>query len=199
MCVYKETITHPHIQYIVFIILTPLNEYHSDDDIFQLNSYNVFCLFFLLPESSFFVSASSRTPSVTFGDSFDLQCIVKSRHSPGIPASVTWRFQPSEGASELRDVVTFTRDGTLQWGEQTLGLGTRTSVDRTRNNTNFRLSVTRAGRKESGTYQCAAILYRRNYDGTWKIIANRTSNLLGINVLQPGLLLSDGSAARRRG
>ncbi|KAK2850223.1 hypothetical protein Q7C36_009006 [Tachysurus vachellii] len=136
-------------------------------------------------ESSFFVSASSRTPSVTFGDSFDLQCIVKSRHSPGIPASVTWRFQPSEGASELRDVVTFTRDGTLQWGEQTLGLGTRTSVDRTRNNTNFRLSVTRAGRKESGTYQCAAILYRRNYDGTWKIIANRTSNLLGINVLQP--------------
>ncbi|KAM9486934.1 immunoglobulin superfamily member 3 isoform 1-T2 [Clarias gariepinus] len=136
-------------------------------------------------ESSFFVSASSRTPSVTFGDSFDLQCIVKSRHSPSIPASVTWRFQPVEGGSELRDVVTFTRDGTLQWGEQTLGLGTRTSVDRTRNNTNFRLSVTRAGRKESGTYQCAAILYRRNYDGTWKIVANRTSNLLGISVLQP--------------
>ncbi|KAI5106979.1 immunoglobulin superfamily member 3 precursor, partial [Silurus meridionalis] len=136
-------------------------------------------------ESSFFVSASSRTPSVTFGDSFDLQCIVKSRHSPSIPASVTWRFQPSEGGSELRDVVTFTHHGTLQWGEQTLGLGTRTSVDRTRNNTNFRLSVTRAGRKESGTYQCAAVLYRRNYDGTWKVIANHTSNLLGISVLQP--------------
>ncbi|KAG7331323.1 hypothetical protein KOW79_005292 [Hemibagrus wyckioides] len=136
-------------------------------------------------ESSFFVSASSRTPSVTFGDSFDLQCIVKSRHNPSIPTSVTWRFQPAEGGSELRDVVTFTRDGTLQWGEQVLGLGTRTSVDRTRNNTNFRLSVTRAGRKESGVYQCAAVLYRRNYNGTWKIIANRTSNLLGINVLQP--------------
>ncbi|KAK3543418.1 hypothetical protein QTP70_020440, partial [Hemibagrus guttatus] len=136
-------------------------------------------------ESSFFVSASSRTPSVTFGDSFDLQCIVKSRHSPSIPTSVTWRFHPAEGGSELRDVVTFTRDGTLQWGEQVLGLGTRTSVDRTRNNTNFRLSVTRAGRKESGMYQCAAVLYRRNYDGSWKIIANRTSNLLGINVLQP--------------
>ncbi|XP_060785555.1 immunoglobulin superfamily member 3 isoform X2 [Neoarius graeffei] len=135
--------------------------------------------------SSFFVLASSRTPSVTFGDSFDLQCIVKSRHSPSIPASVTWRFTPVEGGSELRDVVTFTRDGTLQWGEQTLGLGTRTSVDRTGNNTNFRLSVTRAGRKESGTYQCAAALYRRNYNGTWKIIANKTSNLLGISVVQP--------------
>lgn len=155
------------------------------------------CVFFPLPESSFFVAASSRTPSVTFGDSFDLQCLVKSRHSPSIPASVTWRFQPGEGGTELRDVVTFTRDGTLQWGEQTLGLGTRTSVDRTRNNTNFRLSITQAGRKESGTYQCVAVLYRRNYDGTWKIIANRTSNLLGISVVQPGLFLSHASAARR--
>ncbi|XP_036417875.1 immunoglobulin superfamily member 3 isoform X1 [Colossoma macropomum] len=136
-------------------------------------------------ESSFFVSASSRTPSVTFGDSFDLQCIVKSRHNPSVPASVTWRFQAAEGDGEFRDVVTFTRDGTLQWGEQLLGLGTRTSVDRTRSNTNFRLSVTQAGRKEAGTYQCAAVLYRRNYDGTWKTIANRTSNLLGISVLQP--------------
>ncbi|XP_030643447.1 immunoglobulin superfamily member 3 [Chanos chanos] len=136
-------------------------------------------------ESSFFVSASSRTPSVTFGDSFDLQCIVKPRHNPSVPASVTWRFQPAEGDGEFRDLVTFTRDGTLQWGEQLLGLGTRTMVDRTPTNTNFRLSVTRAGRKEAGTYQCAARLYRRNYDGTWTTVANRTSNLLGISVLQP--------------
>uniref|UniRef100_A0A8B9LRF7 Immunoglobulin superfamily member 3 n=1 Tax=Astyanax mexicanus TaxID=7994 RepID=A0A8B9LRF7_ASTMX len=136
-------------------------------------------------ESSFFVSASSRTPSVTFGDSFDLQCIVKSRHNPSVPASVTWRFQAAEGDGEFRDVVTFTRDGTLQWGEKTLGLGTRTSVDRTSSNTNFRLSVTHAGRKEAGKYLCAAVLYRRNYDGTWKTIANRTSNQLGISVLQP--------------
>ncbi|XP_065105081.1 immunoglobulin superfamily member 3 [Paramisgurnus dabryanus] len=136
-------------------------------------------------ESVFFVSASSRTPSVTFGDSFDLQCIVKPRHNPNVPASVTWRFQPAEGDGEFRDLVTFTRDGTLQWGEQLLGLGTRTTVDRTATNTNFRLSVTRAGRKEAGTYQCAALLYRRSYDGNWSTVANRTSNLLGISVLQP--------------
>uniref|UniRef100_W5LBK1 Immunoglobulin superfamily member 3 n=1 Tax=Astyanax mexicanus TaxID=7994 RepID=W5LBK1_ASTMX len=142
-------------------------------------------------ESSFFVSASSRTPSVTFGDSFDLQCIVKSRHNPSVPASVTWRFQAAEGDGEFRDVVTFTRDGTLQWGEKTLGLGTRTSVDRTSSNTNFRLSVTHAGRKEAGKYLCAAVLYRRNYDGTWRTIANRTSNQLGISVLQPGELCSN--------
>uniref|UniRef100_A0A8C1USE3 Immunoglobulin superfamily member 3 n=1 Tax=Cyprinus carpio TaxID=7962 RepID=A0A8C1USE3_CYPCA len=136
-------------------------------------------------ESFFFVSASSRTPSVTFGDSFDLQCIVKPRHNPNVPAAVTWRFLPAEGDGEFRDLVTFTRDGTLQWGDQLLGLGTRTTVDRTPTNTNFRLSITRAGRKEAGTYQCAALLYRKNYDGTWSTVANRTSNPLGISVLQP--------------
>lgn len=143
------------------------------------------------------VSASSRTPSVIFGDSFDLQCLVKPRHNPRVPASVTWRFMPTSSGSageggeggtvgEFRDLVTFTREGTLQWGEQLLGLGTRTTVDRSHANTNFRLSVTRAGRKEAGTYQCSALLWRRNYDNTWSKVANRTSNLLGISVLQPG-------------
>ncbi|XP_028847955.1 immunoglobulin superfamily member 3 isoform X2 [Denticeps clupeoides] len=136
-------------------------------------------------ESSFFVSASSRTPSVTFGDSFDLQCIVKPRHNPNVPASVTWRFQQAGGDGHFRDLVTFTRSGTLRWGEQLLGLGTRTTVDHSAANTNFRLSVTQAGRKEAGTYQCVAVLYRRNYDATWAEVANRTSNLLGISVLQP--------------
>lgn len=138
------------------------------------------------------VSASSRTPSVTFGDSFDLLCIVKPRHNPRVPTSVTWRFMPAvgggddEGRGGFKDLVTFTREGTLQWGEQLLGLGTRTTVDRSHSNTNFRLSVTRAGRREAGKYQCTAVLWRRNYDNTWSRVSNRTSNLLGISVLQPG-------------
>ncbi|XP_018558583.1 immunoglobulin superfamily member 3 [Lates calcarifer] len=142
-------------------------------------------------ESSFMVSASSRTPSVTFGDSFDLLCLVKPRHNPRVPTSVTWRFMPAgadadgEDQGEFKDLVTFTREGTLQWGEQLLGLGTRTTVDRSHSNTNFRLSVTRAGRREAGKYQCTAILWRRNYDNSWSKVANRTSNLLGISVLQP--------------
>ncbi|KAK1797918.1 hypothetical protein P4O66_007968, partial [Electrophorus voltai] len=137
-------------------------------------------------ESSFFVSASSRTPSVTFGDSFDLQCLVKARPSPSVPASVTWRFQPAEGGGgEPRDVVTVTHEGTLRWGESALGAGARTSVERTANTTNFRLSVGGAGRRQAGTYQCSAALHRRNYDGTWRTVANRTSNLLGISVVQP--------------
>ncbi|KAM4731995.1 immunoglobulin superfamily member 3 isoform 2-T2 [Anableps anableps] len=142
-------------------------------------------------ESSFMVSASSRTPSITFGDSFDLLCLVKPRHNPRVPTSVTWRFMPSgtraedEDQGEFKDLVTFTREGTLQWGEQLLGLGTRTTVDRSHSNTNFRLSVTRAGRREAGKYQCTAILWRKNYDNSWSRVANRTSNLLGISVLQP--------------
>ncbi|XP_035995108.1 immunoglobulin superfamily member 3 [Fundulus heteroclitus] len=142
-------------------------------------------------ESSFMVSASSRTPSVSFGDSFDLLCLVKPRHNPRVPTSVTWRFMPAgaraddEDQGEFKDLVTFTREGTLQWGEQLLGLGTRTTVDRSHSNTNFRLSVTRAGRREAGKYQCTAILWRRNYDNSWSRVANRTSNLLGISVLQP--------------
>ncbi|XP_073329449.1 immunoglobulin superfamily member 3 [Pagrus major] len=142
-------------------------------------------------ESSFMVSASSRTPSVTFGDSFDLLCLVKPRHNPRVPTSVTWRFMPAsteadgEDQGEFKDLVTFTREGTLQWGEQLLGLGTRTTVDRSHSNTNFRLSVTRAGRREAGKYQCTAVLWRRNYNNSWSRVANRTSNLLGISVLQP--------------
>ncbi|KAG7463648.1 hypothetical protein MATL_G00178860 [Megalops atlanticus] len=141
-------------------------------------------------ESSFFVSASSRTPSVTYGDSFDLQCIVKPRHNPRVPVAVTWRFQPTEGAggeggAEFRDVVTLTREGTLRWGDQPLAASVRASVDRSSTNSNFRLSVTRAGRREGGTYQCSAQLWRRNYDSTWSKVANRTSNLLGINVQKP--------------
>ncbi|XP_028250143.1 immunoglobulin superfamily member 3 [Parambassis ranga] len=142
-------------------------------------------------ESSFMVSASSRTPSITFGDSFDLLCLVKPRHNPRVPTSVTWRFMPAsvetegEDQGDFKDLVTFTREGTLQWGEQLLGLGTRTTVDRSHSNTNFRLSVTRAGRREAGKYQCTAVLWRKNYDNSWSRVANRTSNLLGISVLQP--------------
>lgn len=142
-------------------------------------------------ESSFMVSASSRTPSISFGESFDLLCLVKPRHNPRVPTSVTWRFMPAstraevEDQNDFKDLVTFTREGTLQWGEQLLGLGTRTTVDRSHSNTNFRLSVTRAGRREAGKYQCTAVLWRRNYDNSWSRVANQTSNLLGISVLQP--------------
>ncbi|XP_029114009.1 immunoglobulin superfamily member 3 [Scleropages formosus] len=138
-------------------------------------------------ESSFSVSASSRKPSVTYGDSFDLQCIVKPRHNPRVPAAVTWRFKSSEGAGDapFQDLVTFSHDGTLQWSKASLGMGARTTVDRTGNVSNFRLSISRAGPGESGTYRCLAQLWRRTYNRTWAKVAERTSNPLGINVVKP--------------
>ncbi|KAJ8342276.1 hypothetical protein SKAU_G00322040 [Synaphobranchus kaupii] len=108
-------------------------------------------------ESSFFISASSRTPSVTYGDSFDLQCIVKLHYTPSVPITVTWRFQPQGGGGRVP------RPGNSdEGGHAALG-----------------------GAAEGGTYQCSAQLWRRSYDNTWSKIANRTSNLLGINVLKP--------------
>uniref|UniRef100_W5MZ99 Immunoglobulin superfamily, member 3 n=1 Tax=Lepisosteus oculatus TaxID=7918 RepID=W5MZ99_LEPOC len=135
-------------------------------------------------ESMFSIVASSRTPSVTYNDSFDLQCIVKPRYNRLVPVSVTWRFQPANG-TEFRDLVTFTRDGTLQWGGQLSGFGTRTTIDKSASSSNFRLGVSRASRRESGTYQCSAELWRKNYDGTWARVTNRTSNPLGITVMKP--------------
>ncbi|KAF6715403.1 Immunoglobulin superfamily member 3 [Oryzias melastigma] len=138
-------------------------------------------------ESSFMLSASSRTPSISYGDSFDILCLVKPRHNPRVPTSVTWRFMAYEGEDQetFKDLVTFTREGTLEWGDQLIGLGTRTTVDRSHFNTNFRLSVKRAGPREAGKYQCTAVLWRKNYDNSWTEVANRTSNLLGINVIRP--------------
>lgn len=134
------------------------------------------------------LSASSRTPSISYGDSFDILCLVKPRHNPRVPTSVTWRFMAYEGEDQetFKDLVTFTREGTLEWGDQLIGLGTRTTVDRSHFNTNFRLSVKRAGPREAGKYQCTAVLWRKNYDNSWTEVANRTSNLLGINVIRPG-------------
>ncbi|KAJ8247195.1 hypothetical protein GJAV_G00259830 [Gymnothorax javanicus] len=136
-------------------------------------------------ESSFSIAASSRTPSVPYGDSFDLQCVVRLRSHPLTPISVTWRFQPPGGGAELPDLVTLLRDGTLRWGESPGGGAIRASVERSAFNNNFRLRVNRAGPREGGTYQCSAQLWRRKYDGNWSEVANRTSNLLGISVLKP--------------
>ncbi|KAK6486990.1 immunoglobulin superfamily member 3-like isoform X1 [Huso huso] len=135
-------------------------------------------------ESIFFMAASSRTPSVTYNESFDLQCIVKPRYNPRVPASVTWRFKPVNG-TEFQDLVTFTRDGSLQWGDRYSSFGIRTTIDKSSSNSNFRLSISRASEQEAGTYQCTAELWRKNYDNTWTKITNRSSNLLGIKVLQP--------------
>uniref|UniRef100_A0A3B3RGR1 Immunoglobulin superfamily member 3 n=1 Tax=Paramormyrops kingsleyae TaxID=1676925 RepID=A0A3B3RGR1_9TELE len=143
----------------------------------------------MVQEPSFFVFASSRTPSVTYGDSFDLQCIVKPQHDPQMPTAVTWRFQPQlDGLPDaaFRDLMTFSHDGMIRWGDVAPGPGTRITVEHATSSSNFRLSVNRAGPREAGTYLCSAQLWRKNYNHSWSMVTERNSNLLGINVLKPG-------------
>lgn len=135
-------------------------------------------------ETGFAVTAISRTPGVTYSDSFDLQCIIKPHYPARVPVSVTWRFQPV-GTVEFHDLVTFTRDGGVQWGDKSSTFRTRTAIEKAESSNNVRLSISRASDTEAGKYQCVAELWRRNYNNTWTRLAERTSNLLEIRVLQP--------------
>lgn len=135
-------------------------------------------------DTGFAVTAISRTPGVTYSDSFDLQCIIKPHYPSRVPVSVTWRFQPV-GTVEFHDLVTFTRDGGVQWGDRSSTFRTRTAIEKAESSNNVRLSISRASDTEAGKYQCVAELWRRNYNNTWTRLAERTSNLLEIRVLQP--------------
>ncbi|KAI5282710.1 immunoglobulin superfamily member 3 [Manis pentadactyla] len=135
-------------------------------------------------ETGFTVTAISRTPGVTYSESFDLQCIIKPHYPARVPVSVTWRFQPV-GTVEFHDLVTFTRDGGVQWGDRSSSFRTRTAIEKAESSNNVRLSISRASDTEAGKYQCVAELWRRHYNHTWTRLAERTSNLLEIRVLQP--------------
>ncbi|NXE37359.1 IGSF3 protein, partial [Ptilorrhoa leucosticta] len=135
-------------------------------------------------EAGFAVTAISRTPGVTYNESFDLQCIIKPHYPSWVPVSVTWRFQPA-GSTEFHDLVTFTRDGGVQWGDRYSGFRTRTAIEKAESSNNVRLSISRASDTEAGKYQCVAELWRKNYNSSWTRLADRTSNLLEIRVLRP--------------
>ncbi|XP_062831022.1 immunoglobulin superfamily member 3 isoform X3 [Anolis carolinensis] len=134
--------------------------------------------------AGFAVTAISRTPGVTYNESFDLQCIIKPHYPSWVPVSVTWRFQPA-GSTEFHDLVTFTRDGGVQWGDRYTGFRTRTAIEKSESSNNVRLSISRASDTEAGKYQCVAELWRKNYNSSWTRLADRTSNLLEIRVLRP--------------
>lgn len=118
---------------------------------------------------------------------------------------MTWRFQPV-GTVEFQDLVTFTRDGGVQWGDRSSSFRTRTAIEKAESSSNVRLSISRASDTEAGKYQCAAELWRRNYNSSWTRLAERASNLLEIRVLQPGrplgarvLVLGGGGGGGTRG
>ncbi|XP_040278711.1 immunoglobulin superfamily member 3 [Bufo bufo] len=135
-------------------------------------------------ETGFAVTAITRTPGVSYYDSFDLQCILKPHYPPWVGISVTWRFQPASGG-DSHDLVTFSRSGGVQWGDRAGNFRGRSIVEKTDSSHNVRLSVSRASDSEAGKYQCLAELWRRDYNSSWSRLAERTSNLLEIRVQRP--------------
>ncbi|XP_029434421.1 immunoglobulin superfamily member 3 [Rhinatrema bivittatum] len=135
-------------------------------------------------DTGFAVTAISRTPGVIYNDSFDLQCILKPHYPSWVPVSVTWRFQPA-GAADFHDLVAFTRDGGIQWGDRHASFRSRTAVEKAESSNNVRLSISRASDSEAGKYQCVAELWRKNFNSSWTRLAERTSNLLEIRVQRP--------------
>lgn len=131
------------------------------------------------------MTAISRTPGVTYFDSFDLQCILKPHYPPWVGISVTWRFQPV-GGGESHDLVSFSHSGGVQWGERSGNFRGRSVVEKSDSSHNVRLSISRASDSEAGKYQCVAELWRREYNASWVRLAERASNLLEIRVQRPG-------------
>ncbi|XP_075705210.1 immunoglobulin superfamily member 3-like [Rhinoderma darwinii] len=146
-------------------------------------------------DTGFAVTAISRTPGVSYYDSFDLQCILKPHYPPWVGISVTWRFQPVSGG-DTHDLVTFSRSGGVQWGERAGNFRGRSIVEKADSSHNVRLSVSRASESEAGKYQCMAELWRREYNASWTRLAERTSNLLEIRVLRPVSRLQVGKGTR---
>ncbi|NP_001088456.1 immunoglobulin superfamily member 3 isoform X1 [Xenopus laevis] len=135
-------------------------------------------------ETGFAVTAITRTPGVSYFDSFDLQCILKPHYPPWVGVSVTWRFQPA-GGGDTHDLVTFSRAGGVQWGERAGSFRGRSVVEKGDSTHTVKLSVSRASDSEAGKYQCVAELWRWEYRGTWTQLAERASNLLEIRVQRP--------------
>ncbi|CAJ0947068.1 unnamed protein product [Ranitomeya imitator] len=132
-------------------------------------------------ETGFSVTAISRTPGISYYDSFDLQCILKPHYPPWVGISVTWRFQPASGGGDPRPAALAGCSGESGLEPS----GSEHFVEKADSSHNVRLSVSRASESEAGKYQCVAELWRRDYNASWSRLAERASNLLEIRVQRP--------------
>ncbi|XP_041067852.1 immunoglobulin superfamily member 3-like [Carcharodon carcharias] len=138
-------------------------------------------------ESSFGIIAMTRTPTVQYYGTFELQCVITPSRLTHVPASVSWKFQPanSNGSYQL---VTFTHDTAIKWGDKTENFKGKMIVVKTVTNT-VRLSVSRASKLEAGKFLCFAELWGRNHLNQWVRKASATSNILQVKVRPPASLL----------
>eukprot|EP00062_Callorhinchus_milii_P011082 gi/632956621/ref/XP_007894048.1/ PREDICTED: immunoglobulin superfamily member 3-like [Callorhinchus milii] len=134
-------------------------------------------------ESSFSVTAITRTPSVVYDHTFELQCFIRPVFPSRVPVSVTWKFQPG-GSGPSYELVTFTHDATIAWGDEMANFKTKTLITKSASNI-VRLSVSKASDLEAGRYQCVAELWHRNHMDQWIKKASKSSNPLEVKVKPP--------------
>ncbi|XP_067849043.1 immunoglobulin superfamily member 3-like [Heptranchias perlo] len=138
-------------------------------------------------ESSFAVTAITRTPSVRYYGTFELQCFIRPSHLTYVSVSVSWKFQPAN-SNDSYHLVNFTHDTAIVWGDKVENFKGKAIVVKTVSNT-LRLSVSRASKLEAGKFLCIAELWGRHHPNQWVKKASATSNILEVKVRPPASLL----------
>ncbi|XP_067896829.1 immunoglobulin superfamily member 3-like [Heterodontus francisci] len=138
-------------------------------------------------ESSFAVTAITRTPAVRYYGTFELQCFIKPPYLPYVSPSVSWKFQPAN-SNDSYHLVTFTHDTAINWGDKVKNFKGKMIVVKTVSNT-VRLRVSRASKLEAGKFLCSAELWGRHHSNKWVMKASATSNILEVKVRPPASLL----------
>ncbi|XP_055500657.1 LOW QUALITY PROTEIN: immunoglobulin superfamily member 3-like [Leucoraja erinacea] len=133
-------------------------------------------------ESGFSVTAITRTPSVTYGNAFELQCFIRPNYPSWVSVSWRWKFQSSQSGN-IYDMVTFARDTSIIWGNKVTNFKSKTMITKTPNN--VRLNVSKASDLEAGRYQCIAELWHQNQMEQWVRKAEKSSNILEVKVKPP--------------
>uniref|UniRef100_UPI00398F5D64 immunoglobulin superfamily member 3-like n=1 Tax=Pristiophorus japonicus TaxID=55135 RepID=UPI00398F5D64 len=154
-----------------------IGEYVSDNKAVTIKSL----------ESSFVVTAITRTPTVSYYGTFELQCYIKPAYLTHVSASVSWKFQPANSNGSYH-LVTFTHDTAIEWGDKAENFKGKMIVVKTASNT-VRLSVSRASKLEAGKFLCIAELWGRHHPNQWVMKTSATSNILEVKVRPPVSLL----------
>ncbi|XP_060689576.1 immunoglobulin superfamily member 3 [Hemiscyllium ocellatum] len=154
-----------------------IGEYFSDKKAVTIKSL----------ESNFQVTAITRTPTVKYYGTFELQCFIRPVDITHVPASITWKFQPAN-SNDSYNLVTFTHDTAIKWGNMAENFKGKMIVVKSVSNA-VRLSVSRASKLEAGKFLCIAELWGRRNANKWVQKASRTSNILEVKVRPPACLL----------
>ncbi|XP_059506280.1 immunoglobulin superfamily member 3-like isoform X2 [Stegostoma tigrinum] len=154
---------------------------------FSTNKSNEITITVQRPQSNFKVTAITRTPTVKYYGTFELQCIIRPINITHVPASVSWKFQPAN-SNDSYNLVTFTHDTAIKWGNIAENFKGKMIVVKSVSNA-VRLSVSRASKLEAGKFLCIAELWGRHNPNKWVKKASATSNILEVKVGPPACLL----------